>query len=220
MSTPAPRHRFIAIEGVIGAGKTSLARRLAEHYGVEGLFERPDENPFLARFYEEGGRHALAAQLFFLFQRVEQLRELNQLDLFRSGTVADFLFDKDRLFAQLTLSSDEMSLYDKIFQTLKPQAPTPDLVIYLQAPLATLRQRIERRARPYEASLLDEPRSAYLSALSEAYNQFFHHYEEAPLFIVNSEHLNFVDRPADFALLVERIEAMRGPREYFNADQG
>lgn len=218
MSHPS-RYRLIAVEGPIGAGKTSLAQRLAEHYGVEGLFERPDDNPFLARFYQDGARHALATQLFFLFQRIDQLRELTQLDLFRRGTVADFLIDKDPLFAQLTLSAGELALYNRIFAALRPQAPRPDLVILLQAPVALLQSRIEKRGRPYERSLAEGSRTGYLAALTDAYNRFFYHYDEAPLFVVNAQHFDFVRRSDDFALLVERIEAMRGRREYLNASE-
>jgi len=214
-----PRYRLIAVEGVIGAGKTSLAQRLVEHYGGEGIFERPDDNPFLARFYAEGSRHALATQLFFLFQRIEQMRDLKQLDLFRRGTVADFLFDKDPLFAQLTLSPDELALYNKIFATLKPQAPRPDLVIFLQAPVSVLQARIEKRGRPYERSLAEQSTSGYLAALTDAYNRFFYHYAEAPLLIVNAEHFDFVQRTDHLAILIERIEAMRGGREYLNTDE-
>jgi len=214
-----PRHRLIAVEGAIGAGKTSLAARLAEHYGADGLFEKPDENPFLPRFYQEGARHALATQLFFLFQRVDQLRELAQLDLFRRGTVADFLLDKDALFARLTLSAEELTLYNRIFSVLKPQAPRPDLVIFLQAPVPVLQARIEQRGRPYERLLAEPSRAGYLSSLTEAYNRFFYHYDEAPLLIVNAEHFDFVRRPDDVALLVEHIAGMRGRREYFNTEQ-
>ena len=216
---PSQTHRLIAVEGVIGAGKTSLAQRLADHYGVESLLERPEDNPFLANFYREGSRHALATQLFFLFQRIEQLRELGQLDLFRRATVADFLLDKDPLFAQLTLSSDELILYNKIFAALKPQATRPYLVIFLQAPVSVLQQRIEQRGRPYERTLAQPSRSGYLAALADAYNRFFYHFDEAPLLIVNAEHLNFVEKTSDFELLVQRIEAMRGRREYFNVDE-
>lgn len=216
---PSQPYRLIAVEGVIGAGKTSLAQRLAEHYGVESLLERPDDNPFLPKFYREGSRHALATQLFFLFQRIEQLRELAQLDLFRRATVADFLLDKDPLFAQLTLSPDELILYNKIFAALKPQAPRPDLVIFLQASVPVLRQRIERRGRSYERSLSEPSKSGYLAALTEAYNRFFYHYDEAPLFVINSDHLNFIERPDDFKLLVQRIEGMRGRREHFNIEE-
>jgi deoxyadenosine/deoxycytidine kinase len=157
-------------------------------------------------------RYALPAQLNFLFQRVDQLRGLAQLDMFARPTVADFLFDKDPLFARLNLSDDEFALYDKIFTHLKPQVPVPDLVVYLQAPVATLVERVHRRGIDFERTIPE----AYLARLAEAYARFFYTYEEAPLLIVNSERLNFVDDPDHFTLLLSRIEGMRGQREFFN----
>lgn len=211
------RYRFIAVEGPIGAGKTSLARRLAERAQAELLLEQPEANPFLVRFYEDPQRFALQTQLFFLFQRIAQLREVAQLDLFRARIVADFLFDKDPLFAQLTLAADELALYRQIFDTLKPQAPRPDLVVYLHAPVGTLMERVRRRGRGYEFRLASgETGEHYLGTLAEAYSRFFYHYQDAPVLVVSSEHLNFVDSDAALDLLVERITAMRGPREYFN----
>jgi deoxyadenosine/deoxycytidine kinase len=206
------KYRYIAIEGPIGAGKTSLARKLAEHTGAELLLEQPEENPFLSGFYQDQRRWALAAQLFFLFQRVNQIADLRQLDMFARPTVADFLFDKDRLFASINLSDDEHALYQRIYEHLSPQMPVPDLVIGLQAPVTVLSARVRKRGAAYERGMMDD----YLSTLSTAYGRFFHEYSAAPILIVNSKNLNFVDRPSDFALLLERIEAMRGPREFFN----
>jgi deoxyadenosine/deoxycytidine kinase len=206
------KHRYIVVEGPIGAGKTSLARMLAEHGGADLLLESPEQNPFLAGFYQDRRRWALATQLFFLFQRVNQLAGLKQLDLFERPTVADFLFDKDQLFARLNLSDDELSLYQRIYDHLAPQVPTPDLVIYLQAPVDTLMARVRRRAAAYERGIGED----YLARLVAGYGRFFHDYAAAPLLIVNSEHLNFVDRPGDFALLLRRISEVRGPREFFN----
>jgi deoxyadenosine/deoxycytidine kinase len=206
------RFRYIAVEGPIGAGKTTLARRLAERLEAELVLEQPEENPFLARFYEDMPRYALPTQLFFLMQRAGQLRELSQPSLFRGGSVADFLFDKDPLFAHLTLVGDELALYQKVFDSLKPQAPRPDLVIYLQAKVETLVERVRRRGIGYERPISAE----YLTALADAYGNFFHHYDAAPLMVVNSERLNFAERRQDFDLLVERLAAMRGRREYFN----
>jgi len=206
------RHRYVAIEGPIGAGKTSLARRLAAQMGAELMLEQPGENPFLARFYQDMTRYALPTQLFFLFQRARQLEPLAQRDLFHRATVADFLIDKDPLFASLTLSADELALYQRVYETLRLQAPAPDLVIYLQAPTETLIERVRRRAATFERGI-DE---AYLALLAESYARFFYHYSAAPLLIVNSQSLNFVERDADFDLLVERVRGMRSRREYFS----
>jgi len=206
------RHRYIAIEGPIGAGKTSLAQRLAARMGAELLLEQPGENPFLARFYQDMARYALQTQLFFLFQRAQQLEPLAQRDLFRRATIADFLIDKDPLFASLTLSPDELALYQRVYEALRPQAPAPDLVIYLQAPTETLVARVRRRAAPFERGI-DE---SYLALLAESYARFFYHYSAAPLLIVNSQSLNFVERDADFELLFERMQSMRSRREFFS----
>src|ERR1051326_9036013 len=197
--------RYIVIEGPIGAGKTSLAREIAQRLHADELFEQPDDNPFLARFYDDMPRFALPTQLNFLFQRVDQLRGLAQLDLFGRPTVADFLLDKDPLFARLNLSDDELALYDKIYSHLKPLMPAPDLVIYLQAPVATLAARVHRRGADYERSIPE----VYLARLADAYSRYFYQYDEAPLLIVNSERLNFVDDPEHFELLVSPIERRR-----------
>jgi len=209
------RCRYVVVEGPIGAGKTSLARQLALHQSADVLLEQPEDNPFLARFYEDMARFALPTQLTFLFQRVDQLRHLAQLDLFRRPTVADFLLDKDPLFARINLSDDEYALYEKVYTHLKPQTPTPDLVVYLQAPVDTLLDRVRRRGVAYEQTIPDE----YLARLADAYSQFFYHYDEAPLLIINSERLNFVDNPAHLDLLLARIAGMRGQREFFNLGQ-
>lgn len=206
------KYRYIVVEGPIGVGKTSLAQRLADHLGAGTLLEKPQDNPFLERFYQDPQRHAMATQLFFLFQRINELRDHAQMDMFTTRTVSDYLFEKDALFARLNLSEDEFKLYQNIYESLAPQAPTPDLVIYLQASTDTLVERVQRRGRNYERSLSDE----YLSRLGNSYGEFFHQYEDAPLMMVNSENLNFVDNDADFRLLLERIEGMRGPREFFS----
>lgn len=207
-----PKYRYIVVEGPIGSGKTTLARKLAGHLGASTLFEDPDANPFLPGFYQDPARHALPAQLFFLFQRSNQVRDLVQFDLFRGITVADFMLEKDPLFARLNLNDDELALYRQIYDHLRPQAPPPDLVIYLQAGIETLIERVRRRATTYEKTIPDE----YLVRLADTYARFFHHYDAAPLLIVNSENLNFVDSPADFDLLLRRINALRGPREFFS----
>ena len=206
------KYRYIVIEGPIGVGKTSLARRLAVQADAAMLLEKPEENPFLERFYRDPIRHALPTQLFFLFQRINEVRDLAQMDMFSTSTVADYLFDKDTLFARLNLSNDEFALYQNIYRSLAPQAPTPDLVIYLQAPPETLIERVRKRAHAYERPISDE----YLTRLSQAYSDFFYHYDASPLLVVNSEHLNLVDNDEDFTLLLQRIEGMRGQREFFS----
>ena len=206
------KYRYVVVEGPIGVGKTSLAHRLAQNIGAGTLLEKPEENPFLARFYQDPPRYALATQLFFLFQRGNEVRDLSQLDLFNGSTVADYLFDKDPLFARLNLNEEEFTLYQQIYRSLKVQAPVPDLVIYLQAAPETLVERVNRRAQPYEDGISEN----YLLRLSQSYSDFFNHYDAAPVLMVNSEHLNFVDGDEDFTLLLGCIKEMRGPREFFS----
>jgi len=209
---PLSKYRYIVVEGPIGVGKTSLAKRLAERLGSRALLEQPEQNPFLARFYQDMPRYALPTQLFFLFQRINQLSELAQPDLFERVTVSDFLIEKDPLFARLTLSSEELHLYQRIFDTLKPQAPSPDLVVYLQAQPQTLYERVRRRGLGYERPISED----YLALLADSYNRFFYHYSGSPVLMVNSERLNFVKHERDLDLLLERMEGMRGSREFFN----
>ncbi len=207
--------RYIVVEGPIGAGKTSLALELAQRISAETLLERPEENPFLARFYEDMARYALPTQLNFLFQRVDQLTGVGQLDMFRRAIVGDFLLDKDPLFARLNLSDAEYRLYEKVYSHLKLQTATPDLVIYLQAPVATLVERVHRRGVDYERTISEH----YLARIADAYSRYFYQYDAAPLLIVNSERLNFVANRDHVDLLLARIGTMRGRREFFNLGQ-
>lgn len=206
------RYRYIVVEGPIGAGKTSLTHKLAERFNADTLLENANDNPFLPRFYQEPRRYALPTQLHFLFERSRQLRELTQGDLFRAGTVSDFLIDKDMLFARLNLDDDEFELYQKVYADLAPQTAVPDLVIYLQAPIETLQERVNRRGIDFERGMDGD----YLQRLANSYSEFFHRYDAAPLLIVNTSNLNFVESADDFELLLERMAKMRGPREFFS----
>lgn len=204
--------RFIAVEGPIGVGKSSLARRLADHLGAEGLFESPDENPFLERFYADRAKHALATQLSFLVQRVRQLSPAGQLRLFEGTHVSDYLVDKDPLFAELNLSAEELDIYREMFRHMRPQLPAPDLVIYLQAPVETLMERIRRRGRSYEKRI----DTTYLERLNSAYTEFFYHYDAAALVIVNATDIDWVNNEPDFRQLVQFLDQVHGGRHYFN----
>ena len=204
--------RYIVVDGPIGVGKTSLARRLAARLGIEPLLDAPANNPFLERFYADPQRHALATQLNFLFQRADQVKRLAQQNLFSRGVVADFLLEKDPLFATLNLSQDELGLYFKIYGFLQPHSPRPDLVIALQASVDTLVDRVRQRGIRYEQRIQPD----YLARLTDAYARFFHSFDAAPILFVNTEGLNFVDEPAHLDLLLQRIAQMRGSREFFN----
>ncbi len=204
--------RYIAVEGAIGSGKTSLARKIAERLRADLVLEQPNANPFLERFYSDRTRYALATQLNFLFQRADQVKPLAQSTLFTQQVVTDFLLDKDPIFARLNLSDDELALYTKIYDHLQPQSPKPDLLIVLQASVDTLMARVERRGIRYERAI-DAP---YLARLSDTYVQYFHHYDKAPVLFVNTEGLNFVDTPQHLELLFAHIDAMRGTRAFFN----
>lgn len=204
--------RYIVIEGPIGVGKTSLARKLADEYGSELMLERPAENPFLENFYYNPNQYALSVQLFFLMQRAQQIQEFRQDDLFRGSYIADFMVEKDRLFAEITLNRDELALYEKIYQHLTLDAAKPDLVIYLQAPLEILRNRINRRNIGYEQHIRDD----YLIRLSESYTQFFYEYDDSALLAVNTQSVDLINNDDDYQIILEKINAVHSGRHYFN----
>lgn len=204
--------RYIAVEGPIGVGKTSLAKRLAAEFDAKLLLEAPDDNPFLPRFYENPRHAALPAQLCFLMQRTQQIEILRQGDILNPVRVADFMLDKDLLFARLTLDRAEFELYEQIYAYVKVNAPTPDLMIYLQAPVDVLLERVRKRGRSYERRI--EP--TYLERLNRAYAGFFHHYSNGPLLIVNAAVIDLVDSDEDFRALVAQVRGMHAGRRYLN----
>jgi deoxyadenosine/deoxycytidine kinase len=205
-------YRYIVVEGPIGVGKTSLARRLAKSFGSELILEQAEENPFLERFYRNPRSAALQTQLFFLFQRTRQLEDIRQHDLFDRVRVADYLLEKDRLFAKLTLDDEEYALYDQIYARLAIDAPMPDLIIYLQAPIDVLMERISRRGIRYEQHIDRD----YLERLQEAYARFFHAYDSSPLLIVYAAQADFVGNDRDYEQLFEQIRRTRRGRHYYN----
>ena len=204
--------RYIVVEGTIGVGKTSLAKRLATSFNAALMLEGAEENPFLERFYRNPRSAALPAQLFFLFQRAKQLEALHQHDLFAAMHVSDYLFDKDRLFARLNLEADELALYEQVYARLALEVPQPDLVIYLQAPTDVLLERIARRGIRYEQQI----ERAYLERLNHAYAGFFYDYREAPLLIVNAAQADFINRDQDYQQLLTELARVKPGRQYFN----
>jgi deoxyadenosine/deoxycytidine kinase len=204
--------RYIVVEGPIGVGKTSLARRLAESFAGDLVLESTEENPFLGQFYKSGRRTALPAQLFFLFQRTRQLEKLNQADMFTPVRVADFHISKDRLFAELNLSPEEFDLYNQIYDRLDFSAPAPDLVIYLQASVDALMSRIVRRGFEYERMI----ERSYVEKIADAYAKFFYDFDEAPLLIVNASAIDPVRNDVDYDALYQQVRRITVGRHFFN----
>jgi deoxyadenosine/deoxycytidine kinase len=210
LSAP-PNHRFIAIEGAIGVGKTTLCKKLANTFNYHSLLENADGNPFLERFYNNENV-ALATQLHFLFQRSRQLKELHQNDIFQPCRVADFLIEKDNLFAQANLDTDEYALYQQVYNELQPKTVRPDLVIYLQAPVDTLIERIIKRGIISEKFINRD----YLAQLNNAYSQFFLYYDDAPLLIINATDIDFADNDQHYQQLLSYIQGITSGRHFFN----
>ncbi|WP_317931839.1 deoxynucleoside kinase [Halioxenophilus sp. WMMB6] len=206
------RPRYIAVEGPIGVGKTTLARHLAETFGYQVLLEETDKNPFLEGFYTQPGQSALPTQLFFLFQRIQQLQDVHQDDLFESAYVADFLLAKDRLFAEATLDKDEFLLYSQIADKLNSDPVAPDLVLYLQAPTSILMDRIHKRGVGFERAINPD----YLDRLNDAYTRFFLHYDQSPLLIVNAKDLDLANNVKDYKALVEYLLTIKNGRHFYN----
>jgi len=206
------QHRYIVVEGPIGVGKTSLVKKLSDSFGSEMLLEKAEENPFIVRFYQNPRQYALSTQLYFLLQRAQQVQSFRQIDLFQNSHIADFMIDKDRLFAELTLTSDELQLYQQIYQHMTIDAPQPDLVIYLQAPVQVLRERITRRGIDYEQQIKND----YLSRLSELYTRFFYNYDESPLLTVNTQSIDLINNAQDYQALLDEINNIQSGRHYFN----
>jgi deoxyguanosine kinase len=206
------RPSWLVIEGPIGVGKTTLTKRLAQSLGYETLFEQAESNPFLARFYAGEANSALATQLFFLLQRCQQLQTIHQQDLFAAKRVSDYLIDKDRLFAEVTLDADELKLYYQVFDHLTLNTPQPDLVVYLQAPSDVLLRRIAHRGIRAEQTISAD----YLDKLNQAYSRFFHFYEEAPLLIVNAADIDWVNDASSYDALLKYILTIKRGRHYYN----
>jgi len=204
--------RYIVIEGPIGVGKTSLANKLAVEFDSELLLEKADENPFLASFYQNPKQYALSTQLHFLLQRAQQVQDFRQTDMFRGAYVADFMVDKDRLFARMTLDKEELALYEQIYTHLTLDAPRPDLVIYLQAPVSVLRERIVRRGISYEQQIRDD----YLLRLAESYTRFFYDYDDSALLTINTQSVDLINNADDYQAILDKISNIQSGRHYFN----
>lgn len=213
MHTARSEVRHIAIEGVIGAGKTTLARMVCDRLGARLVLERFEENPFLPKFYEDPERFAFQTQMFFLLSRFRQQQEFFQADLFHNHVVSDYIFEKDKIFAYLTLQDDELKLYENVLNAVEKKIPTPDLVVYLQSSVERLMTNIRKRARSYETNMSED----YIRELNEAYNYFFFRYKSSPLLIVKATDIDFVDNPDDFEeLLGQILRPNRSAVEYYN----
>lgn len=212
MNIKSLSHRYIVVEGPIGVGKTHLVKRLADSFSGTTVFEQPEHNPFLEKFYLHPKQSALPTQLSFLMQRVKLSKDLQQDDLFNELQIADFMVEKDRLFAQITLDDDELALYHMVYDNLTMQHRIPDLVIYLQASLPVLKSRVSQRGIHYEQRIED----AYLQRLADGYADFFHHYDASPLLIVNAEQIDLVNSEADYQNLLAQISSLQSGRHYYN----
>lgn len=204
-------HHYIVIEGPLGVGKTSLAMMLADKINAQTLMEDVDENPFLVNFYQDPRKYGFQAQIFFLLRRYRLAMELTQMDLFRRVVVSDYLFDKDRIFAEANLEDNEFWLYEQLFQILKRRIPSPDLVIFLQARTEVLMERIRKRNRKYEKAI----NFKYLEKINQAFNEFFFHYSDCPLLVINASEIDFVHVPEDFEDLIRRIGEMKSGTQYY-----
>jgi deoxyadenosine/deoxycytidine kinase len=204
-------HHYIVIEGPLGVGKTSLALKLAEKIHAEALLEDAEENPFLRKFYQDPKKYSFQAQIFFLLRRYQRALDITQMDLFKRTMISDYLFDKDRIFARANLDDDEFWLYDQLFQLLRKRITPPDLVIFLQATTDVLVKRIKKRDKKYERGIS----SKYLDEINQAFNDFFFHYSDSPLLVINASKIDFVNVPEDFEDLVTQIKMMRTGTQYY-----
>ena len=204
-------HHYIVIEGPLGVGKTSLALKLAEKLNAEALLEDAEENPFLRKFYQNPKKYSFQAQIFFLLRRYQRALDITQMDLFKRTMISDYLFDKDRIFARANLDDDEFWLYEQLFQLLRKRITPPDLVIFLQATTDVLAERIRKRDKKYERGISTK----YLEEINQAFNDFFFHYSDSPLLVINASKIDFVNIPEDFEDLVAQIKRMRTGTQYY-----
>ena len=206
------KYPYIVVEGPIGSGKSTLAKLLANQFNAHMFSEKAERNPFLPKFYEDMKHYALSTQLFFLFQRAEQINELNQQDFFKRGIISDFFLQKDPIFANLNLDNEELKLYTQIYNHLHPKTPTPDLVIYLQTPVDLLRKRVEKRNISYEQKISTE----YLEKIAESYSNYFHNNHQSRVLIVNNENIDLLEDKSSLNILIDRINQINSIREFFN----